>query len=56
MAWEPLGWQAAGFAEIQPFACALLEQRWPGVPVARWIGQRLAAAHAASSPASGGRA
>ena len=32
VAWEPLGWQAAGFAEIQPFACALLEQRWPGVP------------------------
>lgn len=32
VAWEPMGWQAAGFAEIQPFACALLEQRWPGVP------------------------
>ena len=28
-AWEPLGWQAAGFSEIDPFACAVLAHRFP---------------------------
>jgi DNA (cytosine-5)-methyltransferase 1 len=27
-AWHPLGWQAAGFAEIDPFACAVLHERY----------------------------
>jgi DNA (cytosine-5)-methyltransferase 1 len=31
VAWEPLGWRAAWFAEIDPFACAVLKYRWPGV-------------------------
>jgi DNA (cytosine-5)-methyltransferase 1 len=31
VAWEPLGWRAAWFAEIDPFACAMLKYRWPGV-------------------------
>lgn len=32
LAWHGLGWQAAWFAEIDPFACAVLAQRWPHVP------------------------
>jgi DNA (cytosine-5)-methyltransferase 1 len=32
VAWHPLGWRAAAFSEIEPFPCAVLEQRWPGVP------------------------
>ena len=28
-AWEPLGWQAVGFSEIDPFACAVLAHRFP---------------------------
>ena len=28
-AWEPLGWQAVGFSEINPFACAVLAHRFP---------------------------
>lgn len=31
-AWEPLGWEPACFAETDPFACAVLEERFPGVP------------------------
>lgn len=31
-AWEPLGWQCAGVADIDAFACSLLAQRYPGVP------------------------
>jgi DNA (cytosine-5)-methyltransferase 1 len=31
VAWEPLGWQAAWFAEIDPFCCALLQHRYPKV-------------------------
>lgn len=31
-AWSPLGWTCAGFAEIEPFPCKVLRQRWPGVP------------------------
>lgn len=32
VAWGPLGWQCAGFAEVDPFPCALLEHYWPDVP------------------------
>jgi DNA (cytosine-5)-methyltransferase 1 len=31
LAWQPLGLQAAWFSEIDPFACALLAHRYPGV-------------------------
>lgn len=31
VAWEPLGWQAIGFAEIEPFPRELLKQRFPHV-------------------------
>lgn len=31
-AWEPLGWQPAWFAEIEPFPCAVLNHHWPHVP------------------------
>lgn len=29
MAWDPLGWSAAWFAEIEPFPSAVLAYRWP---------------------------
>lgn len=32
LAWLPLGWEAAWFSEIEPFPCALLHERFPGVP------------------------
>lgn len=32
VAWEPLGFRAVGFAEIDPFASAVLTHRYPGVP------------------------
>lgn len=32
VAWGPLGWKAAAFAEIEPFPCALLAHRYPDVP------------------------
>ena len=32
VAWEPLGWQALAFAEIEPFPCAVLAHHWPTVP------------------------
>ena len=31
VAWEPLGWNPVGFSEIEPFPCALLAHRFPGV-------------------------
>ena len=31
VAWHPLGWSPAWFAEIEPFPSAVLEQRWPDV-------------------------
>lgn len=31
LAWEPLGWTPAAFAETDSFACELLRQRFPGV-------------------------
>lgn len=32
VAWEPLGWEAAAFSEIEPFPCAVLAARFPTVP------------------------
>jgi DNA (cytosine-5)-methyltransferase 1 len=32
LAWQPLGWRCAWTAEIDPFACAVLRHRFPGVP------------------------
>lgn len=32
VAWNPLGWKAAWFSEIEPFPCELLRQRFPSVP------------------------
>ena len=31
-AWEPLGWRAVGFSEIEPFPCAVLKHHYPHVP------------------------
>ncbi|WP_313626245.1 Dam family site-specific DNA-(adenine-N6)-methyltransferase [Kosakonia sp.] len=31
VAWEPLGWKAAWFAEIEKFPSAVLAERWPDV-------------------------
>lgn len=31
-AWAPLGWEPVAFSEIEPFPCAVLEHRFPGVP------------------------
>ncbi len=32
VAWEPLGWKACGFAEIEKFPSAVLAHHWPDVP------------------------
>jgi len=32
VAWEPLGWQAAWFSEIEKFPCAVLAHHYPDVP------------------------
>ena len=32
VAWQPLGWQPVAFAEIEPFPCKLLAERFPDVP------------------------
>lgn len=32
VAWNPLGWKAVGFSEIEPFPCSLLAHRYPSVP------------------------
>lgn len=32
VAWEPLGFTPNWFAEIEPFPCAVLAERWPGIP------------------------
>lgn len=31
VAWEPLGFQPDWFAEIEPFPCAVLAERWPSI-------------------------
>jgi DNA (cytosine-5)-methyltransferase 1 len=33
VAWQPLGWQAAGYSEIEPFPRAVLEHRFGAQPV-----------------------
>jgi site-specific DNA-cytosine methylase len=33
VAWEPLGWEAAAFSEIDPFARAVLTHHFPSVPL-----------------------
>lgn len=32
VAWNPLGWEAAWFSEIEPFPCAVLAHRFPNIP------------------------
>ena len=32
VAWEPLGWEPVAFAEIEPFPCSVLKERFPEVP------------------------
>lgn len=32
LAFEPLGWKPVAFSEVDPHACSLLSERWPGVP------------------------
>lgn len=32
VAWYPLGFSPVAFAEVEPFPCAVLAERWPGVP------------------------
>ena len=32
VAWNPLGWEAAWFSEIEPFPCAVLKHHYPDVP------------------------
>ena len=32
VAWEPLGWSPAWFAEIEPFPSSVLAHHWPSVP------------------------
>ena len=32
LAWEPLGWTPAYFAEVEPFPSAVLHHHWPNVP------------------------
>lgn len=32
LAWMPLGWKPIWFSEIEPFPCAVLEERFPNVP------------------------
>ena len=32
MAWNPIGWEAVGFSEIEPFPCAVLKHHYPEVP------------------------
>jgi len=32
VAWEPLGWKAVAFSEIEAFPCAILSTRYPNIP------------------------
>lgn len=32
VAWHPIGWECAAVSEIEPFPCAVLAHRYPGVP------------------------
>jgi DNA (cytosine-5)-methyltransferase 1 len=50
VAWNPLGWKAVAFSEIERFPSAVLAHHYPDVPnlgdmtktpVVRWIGERI---------------
>ena len=48
VAWQPLGWRAVAFSEIEPFPCAVLKHHYPDVSnlgdmTKRWIGRRIQA-------------
>ena len=32
VSWNPLGWEASAFSEIDPFACSVLKHHYPSVP------------------------
>lgn len=32
VAWNPLGWRAVAFSEIEPFPCAVLARHYPDMP------------------------
>jgi len=32
VAWNPLGWHAVAFSEIEPFPCAVLDHHYPDIP------------------------
>lgn len=32
VAWNPLGWKAVAFSEIEPFPCAVLAHHYPDTP------------------------
>jgi len=32
VAWNPIGWKAVAFSEIEPFPCAVLAHHYPGTP------------------------
>jgi len=32
VAWQPLGWEAVAFSEIEPFPCAVLKHHYPHIP------------------------
>ena len=32
LVWTGLGWKPVAFSEIEPFPCAVLAERFPGVP------------------------
>ena len=32
VAWNPLGWEAEAFSEIEPFPCQVLKHHYPNVP------------------------
>ncbi|GEK08927.1 DNA cytosine methyltransferase [Pseudoalteromonas peptidolytica] len=32
VAWQPLGWEAVAFSEIEPFPCAVLAHHYPSIP------------------------
>ena len=55
VAWEPLGWKAVGFSEIEPFPCAVLAHHWPHVPNLGDIVGALTARHDSSPCADRGQ-
>lgn len=41
VAWLPLGWTRVAVGEIDPFPRSVLTHHYPGVPVIRYIGERI---------------